>query len=387
MLKRRIADKLKMALNLFPIVGLIGPRQCGKTTLSKLITESIDKEVVYIDMEKKADEAKLSDPEIFFKDNRNKLVIIDEVQRMPSLFPQLRAEVDEKRLPGRFMLLGSASPKLSQQSSESLAGRIHYIPLHPFDLVETEDISSLNDLFFYGGFPPVVTETDKEFKRDWLEDFIFTYVERDLQILGMPAMASVSRRLWEMLAWQTGNLANFSELAKSLGVTSPTINKYMEFLTRSFMVHKIEPHFFNIKKRLKKSPKFYIADTGILHRLLRIKDYNQLLGHPVLGNAWETFVVNQVLALKPDDLDIWFYRTQSGVEMDFVFGRGLKPEVSAEIKFTSAPKTTRGMTTGINDLKTKKNFIITPYSEEYRIREDIIVCNITDFVKKHLQEI
>lgn len=384
---RRITNHLVMALSRHPVVVIIGPRQCGKTTLAKSIYDSVDKEVIYLDLENRSDEIKLTDPTLIFQDNREKLIIIDEAQRMPALFPQIRSEVDKKRIAGRFLLLGSASPELNKQFSETLAGRIHYIQLHPFDLLESEEIIPLKDLFFYGGFPPVVKETDKTFKKEWLDDFIFSYVERDLQMYGMPATASVSRRLWEMLAWQTGNLVNYTELARSLGVTTPTIINYIEFFIRSFMVRRVEPYFFNIRKRLKKSPKLYITDTGMLHCLLRITDYDQLLGNPVIGNSWETFVMNQVFALKSRDIDILFYRTQTGVEMDMVLVRGLKPVACAEIKFTSVPKISRGMTTALQDLQTRNNFIITPYSDEYRIREDITVCNISDFLKKHLDEI
>ncbi|MFC1733069.1 ATP-binding protein [candidate division KSB1 bacterium] len=379
MIPRFLYDELKNAVEKFPVVCINGPRQCGKTTLTKIYCSESKKEFVYLDLEKLEDFRRISDPGLFFRDHREKLIIIDEVQRLPELFPQIRAEVDDDRRSGRFLILGSASPDIVMNSSESLAGRIKYIHLHPFILPELKNSINLKDLLFWGGFPNVVLDNDIAFRKDWLDNFIYTYLERDLPMLGLKTSPVQVRRLWEMLAYQAGNLLNSSSIGRSLGVSNHTVNAYIDYLEGAFMIYRIDPFMTNIKKRLVKSKKIYIADTGLLHRLLRIESYDQLMSSPFAGHSWENFVLTQILPIIRKNWNISFYRTHSGVEADLILGKGIKAEICIEIKLSSAPSLTHSFTTAIEDLKTMKNYIIIPEGKSYRIREDITVCDINEF--------
>lgn len=367
----------------FPAVAILGPRQCGKTTLAKMIVQDLNTSAVYLDLEKGSDRAKLEQPETFFEDNQDKTIVLDEIQLMPALFSHLRSAIDSHRKPFRFLLLGSASPDLIRGSSESLAGRIAFVELQPFNLLEIKN-NNIKDHFFYGGFPEVALEADKSSALDWLEQFIQTYIMRDLPSYGLPATPTQTRRLVEMLAWNNGNLLNYSNIAKSLGVSHNTIKHYLEFLRGSYMVYELEPFHFNIKKRLSKSSKLYFTDTGMLHRLLRIENYSALLGTPFLGNAWEAYVINQIKALKPERLYLYFYRTYSGAEIDLVLTKGLQPIASVEIKFSDEPSLTRGNTTSIQDLGTEQNFIVVQGEQDYRKRENLTVCGVKEFLINYL---
>jgi predicted AAA+ superfamily ATPase len=385
-IKRYLYSELNFSLEKFPVVCITGPRQCGKTTLAKIICSERGKDFVYLDLEKPEDYRRIQDPGLFFEDNRKKLIVIDEIQRKPHLFPEIRAEVDADRRAGRFLILGSASPDIILNTSETLAGRVKYIHLHPFILCELNDKTDWKDLFFWGGFPNVVLDNDHLFRKDWLDNFIYTYLERDLPMLGLKASPVQIRRLWEMLAYQSGNLLNTSSLARSLGVSNHTVNAYMDYLEGAFMIYRIDPFEINIGKRIVKSKKVFIADTGVLHRLLRIDSYNQLMSTPMAGHSWENFVLTQILPLIRKNWNIWFYRTHTGVETDLVLGKSLKPQTCIEIKLSSAPTLTRSFATAINDLQTTKNYIIIPGGKEYRLREDITVCNIYDFTELFLKE-
>jgi predicted AAA+ superfamily ATPase len=379
MIKRYIYSELNFSLVKFPVVCISGPRQCGKTTLAKLICSERNNDFVYLDLEKLEDYRRIQDPGLFFKDNREKLIVIDEIQRKPDLFPEIRAEVDTDRRPGRFLILGSASPDIILNTSESLAGRVKYIHLYPFILSELKKSTDWRDLFFWGGFPNVVLDDNIEFRKDWLDNFIYTCLERDLPMIGLKASPVQIRRLWEMLAYQAGSLLNSSSLSRSLGVSNHTVNAYMDYLEGAFMIYRIDPYELNIGKRIVKSKKVYIADTGLLHRLLRIEDYNQLMGTHIAGHSWENFVLIQILPLIRKNWNIWFYRTHTGMEADLVLGKGLKAEICIEVKLSSAPKLSRSFVSVINDLKTTSNYIIIPDGEKYRLREDITVCSLKDF--------
>lgn len=291
--------------------------------------------------------------------------------------------VDEHRVPLRFIILGSATPDIIRKSSESLAGRIGYVELKPFSLLELNKVD-LNSHFFYGGFPESILSKNRKQSVRWMDDFIKTYIERDLPLLGLSASPSTVRRLWEMLSWQSGSLLNASAIGNSLGLTNHTINKYIDFLEGTFMVNRLVPFSYNAKKRIVKTPKIYISDSGILHRLMRINSMDELLGMPVLGASFESYVLQQIRAEKQNDIDVYFYRTHAGTEIDIVLTRSLKPIASVEIKYTSTPKLTKGLINGIEDIGTKKNYIITPRSEEYPIRNDITVCNVRSFLQNHL---
>ncbi len=385
MIKRNLYSELNFSLKKFPVVCITGPRQCGKTTLAKLICSEQKKDFVYLDLEKIEDNRRIQDPGLFFQDNRQKLIVIDEIQRNPNLFPEIRAEVDTNRRAGRFLILGSASPDIILNTSETLAGRIKYIHLHPFILSELKKTINWKDLFFWGGFPNIVLDNDAQFRKDWLDNFIYTYLERDLPMLGLKASPVQVRRLWEMLAYQSGNLLNSSSLARSLGVSNHTVNAYMDYLEGAFMIYRIEPFEINIGKRIVKSKKVFMADTGLLHRLLRIDSYNQLMSTQLAGHSWENFVLIQILPIIRKNWNIWFYRTHTGIEADLVLGKGLKPEICIEIKLSSAPGITRSFATAINDLQTSKNYIIIPDVKKYRLRKDITVCSINDFLEMILE--
>ena len=386
-IKRSILRKLNNYSQIFPAIGIVGPRQVGKTTLVKEFIKTIDKKAIYLDLELPTDLDKLKDPEIFLTQNINNCVVIDEVQNKPELFPLLRALIDQQKEPLRFIILGSANPQLLRQSSESLAGRIGYLELDPFNYTEIKDRCTIQHHHFIGGFPNAVLATQSEQSSIWIENLIRTYVERDLQLFGISADPSLIRRLWEMLAWTNGSLINLESLSKSLSVSYHTVNRYIGFFENAYLVRKLLPFHYNMKKRLVKSPKIYLTDTGILHKLLRISDYNQLLGHTSVGASWEAYVINQIHSLKNSDFDLYFYRTHNGAEVDLVFVKALQPVATAEIKFTSTPHPTKGLLNCIEDLGTVKNYIITPFSDDYLAKENIRVCNLPVFIEKYLQEL
>jgi predicted AAA+ superfamily ATPase len=378
-------NKLKELSVVFPVMGIIGPRQSGKTTLVKEFVKDITKPVVYLDLEIPSNLAKLGEAELFLTGSDKSCVIIDEVQRRPDLFSLLRALTDQNRTPLRFIILGSATPELLRQSSESLAGRIAYLELTPFNLLEINEKISLRDHHFFGGFPEAILNTGSG--NLWLDHFITTYLERDLPLLGLSASSILMRKLWEMVAWTNGNLLNLSELAKSLSVSYHVVNRYIDYLENAFMVHRLRPYSVNIKKKLVRAPKIYIRDTGILHRLLGLSDFEQLSGHPKLGSSWEAYVLNQILSRKDRQPDIHFFRSHAGAETDLVFVRGGVPVATAEIKYTSSPEVSRGFRNCIDDLKSKKNFIIVPKDEEYPAGKDILVTGVKVFLEKYLEGI
>ncbi len=386
MIKRKYIKELEELGGFYPVIGILGPRQVGKTTLVKEFAKTLKKETYYLDLERPSDFQKLQEAELYFEQNQEKCIILDEVQIRPELFPIIRSMVDNHRVPLRFIILGSATPDIIRDSSESLAGRIGYIELKPFSLLELDKVS-LTDHFFYGGFPGSILSKSKKQSIRWMDDFIKTYIERDLPLLGLSANPSVTRRLWEMLSWQSASLLNASAIGNSLGLTNHTINKYIDFLEGTFMVNKLTPFSYNAKKRIVKSPKVYISDSGLLHRLMRINSFDELLSMPVLGASFESYVLQQIRAEKPEDIDLYFYRTHAGTEIDIVLTRSLKPIVSIEVKYSSTPKLTKGLINGIEDLKTKRNYIITPNNDEYPLKENIIVCDIKTFLEKHLMDL
>ena len=380
MIKRWKSIDIEENLNYFPVIGIVGPRQVGKTTLSKKITTHLDKETIYLDLEDPRDQAKISNPNLFFERNQDKCIILDEVQRAPSLFPILRALIDKNRIPARFILLGSASPELIRDSSESLAGRIAYEELTPFNLLEIIKTKSMLDHWIKGGFPDSVLAPNQKVQETWMRNFIQTYIERDLPMLGLSANRSTIRRLWTMIAHLNGNLLNMSNLAKSLELTSPTIKHYISFLEDAFLIRQLPAYSSNLKKRVVKAPKVYIRDSGILHFLLGVSSIEQLEGMPVLGNSWESYVVEQICQLTSNAFEPYFYRTHEGAEIDLVLLKSGKPIYTIEIKYTSAPKLSRGNTQAFKDIKATENFIITPNSDDYFISEEVRVCNLEKFL-------
>lgn len=384
LISRNIVPEFTASLGYFPVVALIGPRQVGKTTLAKMLIKKVNRPTLYLDLELQSDLNKLNDAELFLSYHADKLVIIDEVQHKKELYPLLRALVDKTGKPGQFLLLGSASPELIRHSSESLAGRIIYHELYPFNIQELSEEVQLNDLWLKGGFPKALFAPNANFKRKWLNSFVDTYLNRDLLQLGLNVSPTVIRNLWNMMAHLNGQLFNASSIAKSLGVTVPTIKRYVNFLEEAFLLQSLHPFHYNMQKRLVKSPKIYLSDTGILHFLLGINNFNELTGSPAIGNSWESFVINQVLSAKKEELGIHFYRTHHGAEVDIVFTKGLKAVATAEIKYSNSPKLSKGNFIAIDDLNTTNNFVITPSSDDYFVKTNIRVCSIKTFIREYL---
>ncbi len=380
MLYRYIIAELKELIEDFPAIAIIGPRQVGKTTLVKELTGHLNRDMIYIDLENPRDEAKLNDPVLFFETHLNKCIVIDEIQRNKKLFPILRSMIDLDRRPGRFLLLGSASPELIRDSSESLAGRIMYKELSPINVLELDTNLDTKQLLFRGGFPnSLLARSDKSGTR-WLESFIQTYIEKDLPLLGMPMQPSETRKMLKMLAHLQGQLLNHATLAKSLGITSPTVKKYIYFLEHAFILRSLEPYTINVGKRVSKSPKLYIRDSGIVNYLLGINSYDDLVSHPDAGNIWEGFVIEQICSLLPYDVDKSFYRTQHGAEIDLILSYSNGHKIGIEIKFSSSPSLSKGNYEAMKDLQLDKLYVITPTDDCYPMKEKVEVIGLRDML-------
>lgn len=360
---------------------IIGPRQVGKTTLARIIQKEY-KFSTYLDLEFQKDYLKLEDAETYLRQFENHLVIIDEIQRKKDLFPVLRALIDLNRRPGRFLILGSASPDLLRNSSESLAGRIAYHELTPFLLPELGKSFKIENVWMYGGFPDALMKS--KYWLDWMNNYVKTYFERDLPNLGFPADSLTGERLWTMLAHYHGNLVNYAELGRSLELNINTIKNYIGFLRNAFLIRLIEPFYTNSKKRLVKSPKVYIRDSGIMHYLSGIENLEQLTGHPKKGASWEGFVIEQIIPLLPVNREVWFYRTHDGAELDMVLTRDNRPVASIEIKYGSDARPTRGNTEAVQTLKTSHNYIIIKDDDDYLLSGGFRVCGLRVFLEKYL---
>ncbi len=376
MVERYIFKDLLEIIEEFPVVGIVGPRQVGKTTLAKLLSKQIKKETIFLDLENPRDASKLTDPLLFFENNQTKCIIIDEVQINKELFPIIRTVVDQHREPGRFILLGSASPELIRDSSESLAGRIYYKELTPFHFKEINEIVTYQKHWLYGGYPEaLLTESPTKSKR-WRRSFIQTYIERDLPMLGLSSKTSDIHRLFRMISHIHGQQLNYNTLSKSLGLSSPTIKKQVDFLEHAYIIRLLEPYYFNTSKRLVKSPKIYIRDTGLLHSLLEIDDNEYLFGHPIIGNSWEGYVIEQVAAVLPEDYSLNYYRTQQGAELDLVVCKNLRPILGVEIKLSSNPKFSVGNEISLQDLGLDKGYIVVPETEGYFLKKNVEVVSL-----------
>lgn len=376
MVERYIFKDLLEIIEEFPVVGIVGPRQVGKTTLAKLLSKQIKKETIFLDLENPRDASKLTDPLLFFENNQTKCIIIDEVQINKELFPIIRTVVDQHREPCRFILLGSASPELIRDSSESLAGRIYYKELTPFHFKEINEIVTYQKHWLYGGYPEaLLTESPTKSKR-WRRSFIQTYIERDLPMLGLSSKTSDIHRLFRMISHIHGQQLNYNTLSKSLGLSSPTIKKQVDFLEHAYIIRLLEPYYFNTSKRLVKSPKIYIRDTGLLHSLLEIDDNEYLFGHPIIGNSWEGYVIEQVAAVLPEDYSLNYYRTQQGAELDLVVCKNLRPILGVEIKLSSNPKFSVGNEISLQDLGLDKGYIVVPETEGYFLKKNVEVVSL-----------
>jgi predicted AAA+ superfamily ATPase len=382
MLNRTITEQLIQLAGYFPVTGIIGPRQVGKTTLSHFIANKLKKNTLYLDLENPRDRAKLFDPVLFFEQNEKLCIILDEIQRMPELFEVLRSMVDKKRVAGRFILLGSASPLLIQSSSESLAGRVAYLELSPFNLMEVllKNKQVQNKHWLRGGFPNAYLAPSNALASQWHYNFIKTYVERDLPLLGLDIDRNIIQKLWSMVAHLHGNLLNLSNLGKALELSGNSIKRYLAFMEHAFLIRQLQPFSINIKKRLVKAPKIYVRDSGLLHFLLNIGTFEALNVHPSVGNSWEGYAIEQLVQKLSHTTQAYFYRTHEGAECDLVLVQAGIPVMAIEIKYTAAPKPTKGLFQSFSDLKTTANFIITPDTEDYLIRDDVRVCSLQTFL-------
>jgi len=376
MIRRRIQNKLDLFLGKKPAVVLTGPRQVGKTTLALQICSS--RNSLYLDLERPQDAAKLTDIEQFCRANDDTLLVLDEVQRIPGLFAPLRSIIDQRRRQGRktgqFLLLGSASIDLLRQSSESLAGRIGLIELCPLDAVEikTEQLT-VQDLWLKGGFPESCLEDDDRSSLDWRWDFIRTYLERDIPQLGPRVPAETLRRFWTMLAHNQGGLLNAAHLAAGLGVSGQTVGRYLDLLVDLLLVRRLQPWTKNIGKRLIKSPKVYVRDSGIVHALLGIEDFNTLLGHPVVGGSWEGFVIENLLALVGDRSPKSFYRTAGGAEIDLILEPVPGERWAIEIKHSTIPTVSRGFYSACKDIEATRKIVIYSGDDSFPMGEGVEV--------------
>jgi len=380
MIKRRSYQYLVDQLDQFPAVALLGPRQVGKTTLALALATR--RESIYLDLESEVDRQKLDEAELYLSAHQGKLVILDEVQRMPDLFSQLRGIIDKARRSGQksgqFLLLGSASLDLLRQSSESLAGRIAYLELGPIDLTEfkVNKKNQENQLWFRGGFPDSLTAINDSQSLSWRRNFVRSYLERDIPQLGPRIPAETLRRFWTMLAHVQGGLLNSASLARGLGVDNKTINRYLDLLVDLMLVRRLRPWHGNTGKRLTKSPKIYIRDSGILHSLLNLPTLEALQEHPVIGASWEGFVIENLLLVIPPQIEVSFYRSSGGAEVDLILefqsSKG-KQTWAIEIKRSLKPKVARGFHSACEELNPQRKLLVYPGDETYPISNSIQV--------------
>ncbi|MDX8414298.1 MAG: ATP-binding protein, partial [Mariprofundales bacterium] len=360
-----------------PAVALLGARQVGKSTLAEMVIEQCPN-AIYLDLERPSDRNKLADPEAFFQHFSDRLICLDEIQCLPDLFAVLRGVIDRNQRQGQFLLLGSASRALIRQSAESLAGRVSYLELAPFSRVEVADVE-INRLWLRGGYPRSLLAMDDESAFQWREDYIRTFLERDIPQLGFHIPANTLGRFWRMLAHSHGQILNASKLADSMGVSGHTIRKQIDLLAQTFVVRALPPWAGNTKKRLVKSPKVYIRDSGLLHAMLDIENMEQLFAHPVYGASYEGFVIENLLVRLPR----WrasFYRTSSGAEIDLVLERGEK-RVAIEIKASTAPKLGRGNQSALEALHPDRSYVVAPVQKTYPFTADVRVMPLDGVIE------
>lgn len=362
----------------YPVVALLGPRQAGKTTLACLVAEALPKtEIHRFDLESPGDLARLANPELVFSPLRG-LVVLDEIQRMPELYPVLRVLADRRDMPARFLILGSASPGLVVGASETLAGRVSFVDVSGFSLSEigTENLAKR---WWRGGFPRAYLARDDKTARQWHEDFFRTFLEQDIPQLGIRIPATTLRRFWTMVAHYHGQILQVSELARSLGTSEPTARRYLDILSGTYVVRQLPPWFENLKKRQVKAPKVYIRDSGILHALLNIPDAIALASHPKLGASWEGFAMEQILSMT-GDREAYFWATHGGAELDLlVFHEGKR--IGFEFKYNEKPTTSKSMRIAADDLKLDRLYVVHPGKHSFPLTENITATSLPDVLE------
>lgn len=383
MIERRQRSAIETLLQRHPAVALLGPRQSGKTTLALEIAEG--RPSIYLDLESPSDLAKLAEPELYLGTHEDKLVILDEVQRAPGLFKVLRGLIDSGRRrgrrSGRFLLLGSASIELLRQSSETLAGRIAMFELTPFDAREVvRSAEDMNRHWLRGGFPDSFLTTDDKASVEWRQEFIRTYLERDIPQLGPRIPAETLRRFWTMLAHDQGGLLNAARIGQGLGVSGGTVARYLDLMVDLLLVRRLTPWMSNTGKRMVKSPRVFIRDSGIVHALLGLDTLDHLLGHPVAGTSWEGYAIENILSAAPRNAQAGFYRTSAGAEIDLVLSTGRAQLWAIEIKRSLNPQPSKGFWLACEDVKPQARFVIYPGSERFPLRDGLEAIGLCEMM-------
>jgi len=388
MIQRRLENKIRESLQRSPSVALMGPRQVGKTTIALNISENIPS--IYLDLENTLDLERVRDITAFHEENREKLIILDEVQRKPEMFASLRGIIDKERRKGnkagQFLFLGSASIDLLQQSSESLAGRIAYLELHGIDVLEytAQNSGLLIQLWLRGGFPESLLAASDQDSLEWRRDFIKTYLERDIPQLGPRIPAQTLDRFWTMLAHNQGGVMNAAQLARNLEVSAVTVGRYLDLMVDLLLVRRLQPWTFNVGKRLVRAPKIYVRDSGVTHALLNISAYNDLLGHPVVGGSWEGFVIENLLSVAPSNALPFYYGTPGGAEIDLILEFSGNEKWAIEIKRSSAPSLSKGFHIACEDIKADRRYVVYSGNERFSMREGVIAIPLQDLMQELL---
>jgi predicted AAA+ superfamily ATPase len=385
MMLRRLSElRVAALLSRFPAVALIGPRQVGKTTLARSIVDKLGDGATYLDLERPSDRVKLTDAEQYFTAHSHQLVVLDEIQRVPNLFQVLRGVIDERRRQGQraaqFLLLGSASIDLLRQTSETLAGRIASQEMTPLliEEVDTQTVSALDRLWVRGGFPDSFLALDDGASDEWRMAFLRTYLERDIPALGPRIPAETLRRFWTMLAHEQGTLLNAARLAAGLGISGQTVARYLDLLVDLLLVRRLSPWVANVGKRLVRSPKVYVRDSGLVHALLRLPTLDAVLGHPVAGGSWEGLVIENLIAAASPTASASFYRTAAGAEVDLVLDLGADQRWAIEIKRSFAPTVSKGFHAGCNDLKPSRRIVVYPGTATFELGNAVQAMSLRD---------
>jgi predicted AAA+ superfamily ATPase len=385
-IKRRLENIIAVNLSRTPSVALIGPRQVGKTTIALNIADETSS--IYLDLESSIDLEKVRDIVAFHDDNVSKLIILDEVQRLPEIFSQLRGIIDKERRKGnkagQFLFLGSASIDLLQQSSESLAGRIAYIELYPIDVLEYagDNIDMMNTLWVRGGFPESLLSASDQDSLSWRRHFIRTYLERDIPMLGPRIPAETLERFWTMLAHNQGTVMNAAHLARNLEVSGVTIGRYLDLMVDLLLVRRLKPWTFNVGKRLVRAPKIYVRDSGITHALLNIGNYTDLLGHPVVGGSWEGFVIENILSVTPSHAQPFYYGTPTGAEIDLIIEFSPTEKWAIEIKRNSTPAVSKGFYIACEDVQTQRRFVVYSGKDRFSLGQGVTAISLFELMNE-----
>ena len=385
MIRRHAKQNVLRSLAEAPAVAVLGPRQIGKTTLARDIAADVP-DSLYLDLEDPRDAARLADPAKYLDAHTGRLVVLDEIQRLPGLFRVLRGQIDQRRRAGRrsgqFLLLGSASDALMRQSSESLAGRVIYDELPGLTALEVGGGTAGRRLWVRGGFPDAFSAGSDAASARWRTNFIRTYLERDIPQFGVRVPAPMLRRLWTMLGHRQGGLLNASDLGRSLSVSAPAISRYVDLLVDLMLLRRLPPYFVNVGKRLVKAPKVYIRDSGVLHSLLGVRNHDDLLSHPVVGASWEGFAIENLLAAAPAGTDAYFYRTRAGAEIDLLLLLPDRRLWAIEVKLASAPRVGKGFALASEDVGADQRFVVHSGDDSFPMNATTLAMPVTALMER-----